>query len=105
MPTVERRKRLLGDAARFSWPAYGLLEIFSHRWPELPNLKIAKKLPITMNIKTLTLIAAALWISFFILLAIGMFYPDLRILCFAAAPDGMLALAFTITAARRWTHG
>lgn len=58
-----------------------------------------------MNIKTLTVIVAALWISFFILIAIGMFIPDLRILFVAAAPDGILALVSTVIVARRWVNG
>ena len=58
-----------------------------------------------MNTKTLTVIAAALWISFFTLITIGLFHPDLRILCYVAAPDGILALAATVIAARRWANG
>ncbi len=57
-----------------------------------------------MNIKTLVVIAAALWISFFTLIAIGMFSPDFRILCIVGAPDGILALIVTVIAARRWTN-
>ncbi len=60
---------------------------------------------VKINLKILTVIAAALWISFFTLIAIGLYDPNLRFLCIASAPDGIFALVFTVIAARRWTSG
>ena len=58
-----------------------------------------------LPIKTLLLFAGVLWISFFTMLALGIFNSELKVLQFAAAPDGILALIVTFVAARRWTNG
>jgi hypothetical protein len=55
--------------------------------------------------KALVFIAAVLWISFFAMLAIGIFNPELKVLHIAAAPDGILALVLTLIATRRWMNG